>query len=91
MTMNQTERPFCQMMRSDGDGVIWNHETDKLKMSQFGWRCTNSESEYRTDTLIGNWSEERYDLKHLKKHQSLPSQVRFFVFELLIINWRIIQ
>ncbi|KAK2162384.1 hypothetical protein NP493_1526g00020 [Ridgeia piscesae] len=68
--------PFCAIQRSAaGQSEMWKHLNDRdIKFQQFGWRCTNSESLYRTGVLIGNWSEERSDLNELRKAKRLPSQ-----------------
>jgi len=29
---------------------------------------------YSTDVLIGNWNEERFDVKHISQGSALPSQ-----------------
>ncbi|PVD27734.1 hypothetical protein C0Q70_12906 [Pomacea canaliculata] len=59
--------PFRSMIRADGFAEVWsNNGQDKLK--QFGWRCTNNESNYELDTLIGNWSEEKHRHPHAFPH-----------------------
>lgn len=66
--------PFRSTIRADGFAEVWsNNGQDKLK--QFGWRCTNNESNYELDTLIGNWSEEKRELVHEMVPEPLPSQV----------------
>lgn len=42
-----------------------NDET--VKFGQFGWRCTTTECSYSTDTLIGNWNEQRFDINRMKE------------------------
>ncbi|KAH9504239.1 hypothetical protein Btru_064431 [Bulinus truncatus] len=67
--------PFCSMMRGATGGTeIWTHSNNTLKMYQYGWRCTTNEDLYSTATLIGNYNEERFDLKEIKKNKPLPSQ-----------------
>jgi hypothetical protein len=68
------------MVRASGLGEVWTHSTDAAKFSQFGWRCTNKETSYGNDTLIGNWNEERFDNKIVKQAKPLPSQVGFFSY-----------
>ncbi|XP_062500000.1 cilia- and flagella-associated protein 68-like [Corticium candelabrum] len=69
-----TERPvFCGMLRASGHAEVWDH-SDKEKFKQFGWRCSNSESSYKTDTLLGNWCEERFDVNKMARQKPLPSQ-----------------
>ncbi|XP_055866474.1 uncharacterized protein CFAP68-like [Biomphalaria glabrata] len=67
--------PFCSMMRgATGGAELWDHTNNELKMRQYGWRCTTNEDLYRTATLVGNYNEERFDLKEIKKNKPLPSQ-----------------
>uniref|UniRef100_A0A2C9KYX5 Uncharacterized protein n=1 Tax=Biomphalaria glabrata TaxID=6526 RepID=A0A2C9KYX5_BIOGL len=67
--------PFCSMMRgATGGAELWDHTDNELKMRQYGWRCTTNEDLYRTATLVGNYNEERFDLKEIKKNKPLPSQ-----------------
>ena len=70
-----------QMPQSDwllhvsGLGEGWTHSTDAAKFGQFGWRCTNKESSYSDNTLVGNWNEKRFDVKEQRKAKPLPSDV----------------
>lgn len=66
---------FQAMVRASGLAEVWTHSTDAAKFSQFGWRCTNKETSYGNDTLIGNWNEERFDNGIAVKPKPLPSQV----------------
>lgn len=77
-TMEQSHLPdFCSMIRgATGGGEVWSHTDEKLKMKQYGWRCTTNENVYGTGTLIGNYNEERFDLKEVKKNKPLSSQVK---------------
>ncbi len=63
------------MVRASGLGEIWTHVNDNRKFGQFGWRCTTKENSYSTNTLVGNWVEERFDLGKMKAAKPLPSQV----------------
>lgn len=65
---------FQAMVRASGLGEVWTHSTDAAKFNQFGWRCTNKETSYSNDTLIGNWNEERFDNSIVKQAKPLPSQ-----------------
>lgn len=63
-----TKKPFTYM--------TGNHQYDENnKFQQFGWRCTTNETGYKSDTLIGNWNEERYDVKYLSKNRPIGYQV----------------
>lgn len=67
--------PFCEMVRATGAAEIWTHSYDNsIKFRQFGWRCTNNENLFETDTLIGNWCEERCDISKRKIPEPMPSQ-----------------
>ncbi|GFO47008.1 upf0686 protein c11orf1-like protein [Plakobranchus ocellatus] len=71
----QRSPAFRSMVRgATGGGEVWSHTNEDVKMSQYGWRCKNSEDLYSTDVLIGNWNEERWDLKEIKRNHPLPSQ-----------------
>lgn len=72
---SQNVMPFVSELRATGHGEVWDH-TDEKKLQQFGWRCTNTESSYNTNTLIGNWNEQRFDINRISKPKPLPSQVR---------------
>lgn len=67
--------PFVSVLQATGHGEVWDH-TDAKKFTQFGWRCTNRESSYSpTQTLIGNWNEQRFDISTLSQAKTIPSQV----------------
>ncbi|EDO40911.1 predicted protein, partial [Nematostella vectensis] len=68
------ELPFVSELRASGHGEVWDH-TDEKKFQQFGWRCTNTESSYLpNEILIGNWNEQRLDIKNLGQAKPIPSQ-----------------
>ena len=67
--------PFCATIRASGLGEVWTHDTDDFKFRQFGWRTTTLENEYSDNTLVGNWNEERYDIKNMKKAKPVLSPV----------------
>lgn len=75
--MNKAEyyAVFSEMMRGSGSCAPWTHSSEDSKFGQFGWRCTNSESLYKPNTLIGNWSEERFDIAERRKRKPLPPAV----------------
>ncbi|KAK3098812.1 hypothetical protein FSP39_023326 [Pinctada imbricata] len=62
------------MVRASGLAEVWTHSTEAAKFDQFGWRCTNKETSYSNDTLIGNWNEQRFDIEKAKIPQRLPGQ-----------------
>ncbi|XP_784695.1 UPF0686 protein C11orf1 homolog [Strongylocentrotus purpuratus] len=68
------EVAFRSMVRGSGLGEVWTHTTDLEKFQQYGWRTTTKEDCYTPDTLIGNWNEERFDIKRIRVPKSLPSQ-----------------
>ncbi|KAK6467871.1 UPF0686 protein C11orf1-like protein isoform X2 [Huso huso] len=69
-----TEPRFCSTMRATGHAEVWHDSDDSVKFQQYGWRCSKKEDAYSTRTLIGNWSEERRDLRSLAQRKPLPSQ-----------------
>ncbi|KAJ8388300.1 hypothetical protein AAFF_G00134540 [Aldrovandia affinis] len=66
--------PFHYMLRASGQGEVWQDPGDDAKFRQYGWRCSTSEDAYSAGTLIGNWSEERSDIRHSCQRRPLPSQ-----------------
>lgn len=81
-----SDSPFCQMVRASGLAEPWTHSSDDVKFDQFGWRCTTKESGYGISTLVGNYSEERFDLEQRLKSKPLPSQVSDLELRLLDNN-----
>ncbi|XP_064424760.1 UPF0686 protein C11orf1 homolog [Latimeria chalumnae] len=63
--------PFRSMIRASGYAEVWNESN---KFNQYGWKCATYEDQYSNDTLIGNWNEERFDIKKLVQRKPLPSQ-----------------
>ncbi|CAL1543464.1 unnamed protein product [Lymnaea stagnalis] len=77
------EKPWSPAFRSivraaTGGAETWSHTDDSMKMRQYGWRCSTNEDLYSTRTLIGNYNEERFDLKEIKKNKPLPSQYNHY-------------
>ncbi|XP_012585224.1 PREDICTED: UPF0686 protein C11orf1 homolog [Condylura cristata] len=67
--------PHCgSLINADGHGEVWTDWNDMSKFFQYGWRCTTNENAYSNRTLVGNWNQERYDLRHIVQPKSLPSQ-----------------
>lgn len=64
---------FRGFLKASGQAEVWD-DTDKKKFDQFGWRTRTTESAYSSDTLIGNWNEERFDVSKLAQPKRLPSQ-----------------
>ncbi|GAB1294194.1 UPF0686 protein C11orf1 homolog [Apodemus speciosus] len=65
---------YGSLIYADGHGEVWTDWNDMSKFLQYGWRCTTNENSYSNRTLIGNWNQERYDLKNIVKPKPLPSQ-----------------
>ncbi|XP_066516136.1 UPF0686 protein C11orf1 homolog [Hoplias malabaricus] len=71
----QKMSPFHYTLRASGQGEVWHDFTDEAKFHQFGWRCSTNENAFSTATLIGNWSEKRFDTRRAKAlRRPLPSQ-----------------
>ncbi|XP_051970878.1 UPF0686 protein C11orf1 homolog [Xyrauchen texanus] len=67
--------PFQYMLRASGQCEVWCDYTDEAKFRQYGWRCSTSENAYSNTTLIGNWSEERFDTRRtVALRRPLPHQ-----------------
>ncbi|ERE77085.1 putative UPF0686 protein C11orf1 like protein [Cricetulus griseus] len=66
---------YGSLIYADGHGEVWTDWNNMSKFFQYGWRCTTNENSYSHSTLIGNWNQERYDLKNIVKPKPLPSQV----------------
>nr|XP_034346733.1 UPF0686 protein C11orf1 homolog isoform X3 [Arvicanthis niloticus] len=65
---------YGSLIYADGHGEMWTDWNDMSKFFQYGWRCTTNENSYSDRTLVGNWNQERYDLKNIVKPKPLPSQ-----------------
>ncbi|XP_076431467.1 cilia- and flagella-associated protein 68 isoform X3 [Peromyscus maniculatus bairdii] len=65
---------YGSLIYADGHGEVWTDWTNMSKFFQYGWRCNTNENSYSNRTLIGNWNQERYDLKNIVKPKPLPSQ-----------------
>ena len=74
--MTETSQPtFKGFLQASGHAKIWNGTDDK-KLQQLSWGTTTNEGCYSTNTaLIGNWNEDRFDIKEMAKSKTLPSQV----------------
>ncbi|XP_072011851.1 cilia- and flagella-associated protein 68 isoform X2 [Engystomops pustulosus] len=65
---------FSSDLKADGHGEVWADMRPETKFKQYGWRCKTKEDSYCNKTLIGNWNQERYDLRKLEERRSMPSQ-----------------
>lgn len=72
----ELQASFTGFLKASGQAEVWDDAYDMKKFQQFGWRTTTNESNYSTRTLVGNWNEEKFDVKALNKAKPLPSQVR---------------
>ncbi|XP_025212140.1 UPF0686 protein C11orf1 homolog isoform X1 [Theropithecus gelada] len=67
--------PHCgSIINADGHGEVWTDWNNMSKFFQYGWRCTTNENAYSNHTLMGNWNQERYDLRNIMQPKPLPSQ-----------------
>ncbi|PNI40732.1 cilia- and flagella-associated protein 68 isoform X4 [Pongo pygmaeus] len=67
--------PHCgSLINADGHGEVWTDWNNMSKFFQYGWRCTTNENTYSNRTLMGNWNQERYDLRNIVQPKPLPSQ-----------------
>lgn len=65
---------YGSLINADGHGEVWTDWNNMSKFFQYGWRCSTNENSYSNCTLIGNWNQERYDIKNIVKPKPLPSQ-----------------
>ncbi|XP_025862607.2 cilia- and flagella-associated protein 68 isoform X4 [Vulpes vulpes] len=65
---------YGSLINADGHAEIWTDWNDMSKFFQYGWRCTTNENSYSNHTLMGNWNQERYDLRNIVQPKPLPSQ-----------------
>jgi len=73
------EVPFYAQMNSTTLGEVWTHFGDsEQKFHEFGWRTKTRETGYGVKTLLGNWYEERQDVKELKKGRAIPSDYNHY-------------
>ena len=77
-------QPFTNLSAS-GNGEVYDI-SDAKKFVEFGWRCSTNETGFKSETLIGNWNEERYDIKYLAKKKPIPSQVTIVLIREAEIN-----
>ena len=66
---------FQGFLKASGQAELWDRGAGRGKKSsdQLGW-CRTHTTEYSSDTLIGNWNEERFDVTKLAQSKCLPSQ-----------------
>ncbi len=61
-------------VKASGKAEVWEGGREG-KAGELGWQTRTNESAYSSDTLIGNWNEERFDVTRLSQPKCLPSQV----------------
>ncbi|XP_019402653.1 PREDICTED: UPF0686 protein C11orf1 homolog isoform X1 [Crocodylus porosus] len=75
MSLSCFYNPHCgTMMHANGHGEVWTDWNSMSKFIQYGWRCTTNEDAYSNKTLMGNWNEERFDIRKIVQPKPLPSQ-----------------
>ncbi|XP_068097044.1 cilia- and flagella-associated protein 68 isoform X2 [Hyperolius riggenbachi] len=65
---------YSSDVKADGHGEVWFDFGPDSKLRQYGWRCTTKEDSYSNKTLLGNWNQERFDLRKIEERKPLPSQ-----------------
>uniref|UniRef100_A0A2K5RJM2 Cilia and flagella associated protein 68 n=1 Tax=Cebus imitator TaxID=2715852 RepID=A0A2K5RJM2_CEBIM len=74
--------PHCgSLINADGHGEVWTDWNSMSKFFQYGWRCTTNENTYSNRTLMGNWNQERYDLRNVVQPKPLPSQLNWILLD----------
>lgn len=66
----QDNLTFKGFLKASGQAQVWDH-TDNKKSSQLGWK---TETAYSTDTLVGNWNEEWFDVSKMSQSNRPLSQ-----------------
>ncbi|XP_069470409.1 cilia- and flagella-associated protein 68 [Ambystoma mexicanum] len=61
-------------LRANGQAEVWTDCIEKPKFIQYGWRCTTNEDSFSNKTLMGNWFEERFDVRKIRERKPLHSQ-----------------
>ena len=61
-------RGFLKASGTVGEGEVGRGEG-------VGWQGRTNVNTFSSDTLIGNWNEERFDVSRLAQPRALPSQV----------------
>ncbi len=73
--MTQTSQPtFKGFLQASGHAKAWDSKVEQ-KFQQLKWGTTTNEGCYSTNILIGNWNEDKFDIKEMAKSKQLPSQV----------------
>lgn len=70
MSEREGHPAFQGFLKASGQAELWGK--GEKPSDQFGWRTHTTE--YSSDTLIGNWNEERFDVSKLAQSKCLPSQ-----------------
>uniref|UniRef100_A0ACB8EY46 Uncharacterized protein n=1 Tax=Sphaerodactylus townsendi TaxID=933632 RepID=A0ACB8EY46_9SAUR len=65
---------YGSSLPADGHGEVWEDWNSSSKFFQYGWRCTTNEDSFSNKTLLGNWNQERYDIRRVLQPKPLPSQ-----------------
>ncbi|XP_065800587.1 cilia- and flagella-associated protein 68 [Muntiacus reevesi] len=69
-----TNPHYGSLINANGHAEVWTDWNDMSKFFQYGWRCNTNEDAYSNRTLMGNWNQERYDIKNIVQPKPLPSQ-----------------
>ncbi|XP_023565362.1 UPF0686 protein C11orf1 homolog isoform X1 [Octodon degus] len=69
---------YGSLINANGQAEVWTDWNDMSKFFQYGWRCTTNENSYSNRTLMGNWNQERYDLRNIVQPKPLPSQFQHY-------------
>ena len=75
MSSKEGHPSFQGFVKASGQAELWDKGAGKLKSGDqlVGW-CRKHTTDYLSDTLIGNWNEERFDVTKLAQSKCLPSQ-----------------
>ncbi len=74
MSGSSAHPAFRGFVKASGQAAVWEGGRGG-KDGGLGWQTRTNESAFSSDTLIGNWNEERFDVSRLSQPKCLPSQV----------------
>ncbi|XP_075460526.1 cilia- and flagella-associated protein 68 isoform X1 [Ascaphus truei] len=70
----QSMSHYSSLQQANRDKEILINFEPECKFKPYSWLCTTKEDSYSNKTLIGNWNQERFDLRTLQERKPLPSQ-----------------
>ncbi|XP_054988146.1 uncharacterized protein CFAP68 [Sorex araneus] len=85
---------YGSLINADGHAEVWTDWNDISKFFQYGWRCNTNEDAYSIRTLMGNWNQDRFDIKYIIQPKPLPSQdiyENLTGFQAINLSWSLLN